>query len=844
MSAILDAVTHYTEAGIIVHPLKPAILGNKETGKAPIPTDWQHKTTPYAIGYLEQNVKKGCNIGANCGKASNLTVIDVDLHIKGIWDYIFDGVDTSKFVIQRRTEKQGKKHFLFKYNPLLETNTHTALGFDIRNDGGNIVLSPSTHYEGDTYKLFSPIENRSEVPEIVVTRINEVISTYKQLESILKNDRKCRPCFYRLWYAVFVDNKSDLYLNTTIFRQKDGRDRQLHLFAELKKAGATDEMLNLACMLIFGEFYNEVETANQLKHINADCTAKTETLHADEYYSKYNITSKFSSSEPQEPLYAEMTVEEIQARKEVLKDRRLPLVLPPEHFVSLYCDWLNGVTDGYEEYKKLGALWLISAFCNDSVAVKLKQETVRPNVFITIFGNSTTARKSTVVQRTRLIYEAVTGEYLPNEDFSIEGYLESLSMSPMQHHVRDEVAGFLAKIHKQYNEGFNELECAVYDGQNFRKTLASKGAKEPKVFDIRNPYVTKFYATTSENYLKFMTIEDFLCGREYRTLFCFPTYTKNKMQLGVETDENIKKWTMVLQRASEIYNFIKNHNRITFGFNADALDYYSKVTSAIEDAADKSDNGVLCSAVGRSQIHILKLAMLLELGKSPISTTITKESVMVAANAVTTYFIPTLMDIVDRLQEDAKNNLIEKVISVLRRCGGVAQHTKALHDAKMKSKDFAEVIATLCESETIEVVKEKKSKKVFYLLAEMKQTLDLTTFQNLKNPQNPQNLPNLSLSHDQTSKEILETLKNITLSVHACNEEENNENSDDSLAHATKQSKNIISLQNPSVCSDMRDEEISEIREIKEIQTVEQLEDVPEDQGASQLLNMLEQEGF
>ena len=53
------------------------------------------------------------------------------------------------------------------------------------------------------------------------------------------------------------------------------------------------------------------------------------------------------------------------------------------------------------------------------------------------------------MQKTREIYENVTGELLFNEDFSIEGYLESLSMNPRQHHVGDEVAGFLAKIHKQ-----------------------------------------------------------------------------------------------------------------------------------------------------------------------------------------------------------------------------------------------------------------------------------------------------------------------------------------------------------------------------------------------------------
>ena len=176
-----------------------------------------------------------------------------------------------------------------------------------------------------------------------------------------------------------------------------------------------------------------------------------------------------------------MSEEEIQARKNDFKSRRLEINLPSSHFINVYTDWCSGLTDGYVDYQLVGAFWLLSSFCNDKVEIRLKQEIVRPNLFITIFGKSTTSRKSTVINKTRDLYKQVTGELLPNEDFSIEGYLECLAMNPKQHHVRDEVAGFLAKIHKQYNEGFNELECALYDGQDFRKTLASRGNKEPSV---------------------------------------------------------------------------------------------------------------------------------------------------------------------------------------------------------------------------------------------------------------------------------------------------------------------------------------------------------------------------
>ena len=346
--------------------------------------------------------------------------------------------------------------------------------------------------------------------------------------------------------------------------------------------------------------------------------------------------------------------------------------------------------------------------------IRLKQETVKPNLFITIFGKSTTSRKSTAVNKTKELYEQVTGTTLPNEDFSLEGYLESLSFNSKQSHARDEAAGLMSKIHKPYNEGYVELECAIYDGQNYKKTLASKGNREPKVFEVISPYVTKFYATTPDNFLRYMTIDDFSCGREFRTLFVFPTYSKERMPLDVEDTEDIDKWLKVFDRAKEIYAFIGQG--VKFEFEKDALQYYSRVTSDLELAADQSNNSILCSAVGRSQIHILKLAMLIELGKDPINTTITKESIDIAYEAVLNYFIPTLMDIIDRLQEDVRTNMVEKVLSVLRRLGGKAQHTKLLHDSKLKAKEFNEIIETLLEAEAIETTIEEG--KLYYKIIE------------------------------------------------------------------------------------------------------------------------------
>lgn len=87
---------------------------------------------------------------------------------------------------------------------------------------------------------------------------------------------------------------------------------------------------------------------------------------------------------------------------------------------------------------------------------------------------------------------------------------------------------------------------------------------------------------------------------------------------------------------------------------------------------------------------------------------------VLACQMVTEYFLPEMLDVIDRLQDDVKIYQVEKVSTTLRRKGGVMTHSQLLHDTKLKSKEFAECISTLIESKTIEPIKEEKSKIVYY----------------------------------------------------------------------------------------------------------------------------------
>jgi hypothetical protein len=803
----IDDVKYYTENGIIVHPLTRPISGDKSTGKAPILSEWQTRTEPYDENDFKKWLKQGYNIGANCGKASNLTAIDIDYYIKGIWDYVFSGIDTSNFVIQRRTERDGKKHYLFQYSPALKTCTNQELGFDIRNDGGNIVLAPSTHYEGDVYKINAPIENRPELPEIAAKRINKIISTYAQLKLIFA---ECRKPFQKLWKAVFTDESSDLYRDKDVFRHGDGRARHLSLFAELLVNGATNEQLKLACMLIFGEDYDEEKTIKDIRGIKKK-PARTTTLLADEYYSRFMPKTESncdhapvypSDASEAQPQYRTITEDELATMKNTRDSLRLNLDLPEDHFITQFVEWSDSLNDGYREYKIVTAFWLLSALVQRKVYSRWSTGIIYPNIWAFLIGPSTISRKTTVIDNGRDIYISATGNKIPDTDYSLEGYAETLVENPILNCVRDEVSTLLSKMGQKYNDGYFEFECSMYDGKPYVKTLASKGKGAPQSFVVENTYITKLYATTPVKLSQSLDTKSFDSGFGFRFLFANPCYNRELKGHRRLTDEDTQKWASIMERTRKIYNFFKETPEIAFEIEPEAEKFYSEKTLEILNklANEEYSNDTLLAVWGRLETYIIKLAMLIEIGKKPMSLTITLESLVTAFSMVCNYFVPSTISVYNQLLEDTRFNNIEKILAELRKMRGAAAHRDLLRYSKLVAKDFNECIETMHESGAIEIVytktKNNREAKTYLLKNENANIIPKDVFdigkviQTLQIPRVHQ----VHQVHEFTNVNVnpvnLVSVKNIKQLDRAFKEENDSDHSPNTIDDATTQYKN------------------------------------------------------
>lgn len=135
LSALLD----YKRHKFIAIPLN---------GKRPFFKKWtQIDHIPHDL-----NVFNHKNIGILTGKASNLTVLDIDKQDQGVthWNKLkkmYPEIITPMVI----TPNKGL-HIYFKYNPKLSSTSklHIAkqtIGWDILNDGRQVVAPPSTQYK-------------------------------------------------------------------------------------------------------------------------------------------------------------------------------------------------------------------------------------------------------------------------------------------------------------------------------------------------------------------------------------------------------------------------------------------------------------------------------------------------------------------------------------------------------------------------------------------------------------------------------------------------------------------------------------------------------------------------
>ena len=145
-STVLDQVLYVAGLGLRVHPLSAR-------NKVPLLDEWTRKAST-----SEKTIRKwfkefkDCNWGISTGFESGVFVVDIDPKHGGdkSWAELTANSKLPK-TLEVITGTRGL-HYYFKYpTNTVVTNSPLGKGIDIRGEGGNIVIPPSTHPNGTTY---------------------------------------------------------------------------------------------------------------------------------------------------------------------------------------------------------------------------------------------------------------------------------------------------------------------------------------------------------------------------------------------------------------------------------------------------------------------------------------------------------------------------------------------------------------------------------------------------------------------------------------------------------------------------------------------------------------------
>lgn len=389
----------------------------------------------------------------------------------------------------------------------------------------------------------------------------------------------------------------------------------------------------------------------------------------------------------------------------------LKSTLPGHHFIELLTSYGTEISDAYTEYWFASGLHILSVVADKKLKVELKQGTIYPNLYLMMLGQSSLSRKTTVVERTTDLLDSVMPDLpmrrVPTE-FSPEAFIEHMSEFNHTSWVRDEAAGVLSLMQREYMRGFKDTLMQMYDCKPIhRKLRTARKSSVQTDFKIGDPYLNILWATTDAGFGANTEQNDTLSGFLARFLYFFPQRQKDNWMPLEEGTPTISQFeTVVRDRLSRTLDAVNSlPGTVTMHFDDGSAEYYKEWQRKREAELIGRRDGNAMQIYSRLAPAVVKLAMLFELGSIDFDPyrPIRFEYVIDACLLVDTYFLPTALACYELVGANAEKNRLDRIVTYLKKHGGIAHKRDVLRSTRMLSREFDEAISTLIESGVIEI---------------------------------------------------------------------------------------------------------------------------------------------
>ncbi len=256
--SIWQEARRLTQLGWAVHPLSSPKDPQPSAGKRPLEPGWQKRGKATEAELKAWFKDTNNNMGLVCGKASGITVIDLD---KMDWlGALFPPEQNliEDTLMSNRTS--GRGHIYFEYSDHLPSKKLHEFGIEVLSDGNNAVLPPSVHAQGQTYHWKDASKTPSPIPKITIKNIS-------LLKSLSQKIKECRPCFR---HVILQSNDA--------MHGMEGRRLMLAVSTELKAQDTSVDELLLYARKVYGDKYDAARTKREYKNCDESKTWRCETI--------------------------------------------------------------------------------------------------------------------------------------------------------------------------------------------------------------------------------------------------------------------------------------------------------------------------------------------------------------------------------------------------------------------------------------------------------------------------------------------------------------------------------------------------------------------------------------
>ena len=263
----------YVKRGWVVHPLHSPTANVTTPGKQPIIKGWQKLNIP-TVNWVRKHFRyTDNNIGLVCGEKSNLTIIDIDSDTF-LPELLFNtSIDTL-----RSERTKGRGHYYFKYVDNLESKPYKMFGFELLNDGRQVVAPPSKHKSGQKYHFIDESKPLQKMPvKQILRNIKKLVEQYEALNTVIK---KCRPWFQHIWKDHTKKQQPNIHSEEVL----------LAIGAELKANGGTEANMQMFCKVMIPP---RVENGKLIGYDPRYVTSKWRYVRADRPHRMITLQKSF-----------------------------------------------------------------------------------------------------------------------------------------------------------------------------------------------------------------------------------------------------------------------------------------------------------------------------------------------------------------------------------------------------------------------------------------------------------------------------------------------------------------------------------------------------------------------